>query len=48
MSTEAPKEFLGSLTSILNRGSIHSATDQIDGKKHDLIPVGLVMVVNIF
>ncbi len=30
-STHAPKEFLRRLTSVLNRGSIHSATDQFDG-----------------
>lgn len=31
-STRAPKDFLRQLTSILNRGSIHSATDQFNGE----------------
>lgn len=32
VSKQAPDEFLGRLTSILNQGSIHSATDQFDGQ----------------
>ena len=31
--TAAPQEFLHRLTTILNQGSIHSATDQFDGER---------------
>ena len=30
--TRAPKSFLEKLTSILNKGSIHTASDQFNGK----------------
>ena len=31
VSTQAPRKFLENLTSILNRGSIHAAADQLEG-----------------
>ena len=45
VSKQTPDEFLARLTSILNRGSIHSATDNIDGMYHSLyILVGVALL----
>ena len=40
VSKQTPDEFLNRLTSILNRGSIHSATDNIDGMHLSLSLMG--------
>ena len=45
VSKQTPDEFLGRLTSILNRGSIHSATDNFDGMTLYYHVVGVVTCI---
>ena len=47
VSKQTPDEFLNRLTSILNRGSIHSATDNIDGMHHLSLSLSLPLSLSL-